>query len=173
MSSTTEPDSTAITRENIAPGQQIVSRVQGGGLRFLDAHEIQEQSFHVVTRPFQDDTTQHWKLTNVSGEIYTIVQVSSGRFLDSFRRRRPHRTIFLAVTRPQQNDDTQRWRIQDFGGSFVTIQQVSSGRFLTATFVEDFPVTLSPEVAGSNEHPDKIPVTLDDRQPTAVALAGT
>ena len=40
MSSTTEPDSTPITGENIAASQQGVRRLQGGALRFLDAHEI-------------------------------------------------------------------------------------------------------------------------------------
>ena len=45
---------------------QIV-RLQGGGLRFLDAHEIPQKDFQVVTRPFQGfDTTQHWRITDLA-----------------------------------------------------------------------------------------------------------
>jgi hypothetical protein len=58
MSSTTEPDSTSITEENIATSQQGVKRLQGGGLRFLDAHEIPQRDFNVVTRPFQNNNTR-------------------------------------------------------------------------------------------------------------------
>src|SRR5262245_22007929 len=64
-------------------GTQIV-RLQGGGLRFLDAHEISEKDFQVVTRPFQGfDTTQQWRMTDVGNGLKTIQQVSSGRFLDA------------------------------------------------------------------------------------------
>ena len=146
MSSTTEPDSTSIADENVAAFQGIV-RLQGGGIRFLDAHEISERDFNVVTRPFQNNTTQHWRLTNVGGNVHTIVQVSSGRFLDA------HEIAsldFRVVTRPQQNNDTQRWRIVGFGGGFVTIQHVSSGRFLEATLNGDFQVVTRP-ATGSNQ----------------------
>jgi hypothetical protein len=56
---------------------------KGGGLRFLDAHEIQQRDFNVVPRPLQNNTTQHWRLTNPGGNVYTIVQVSSDCFLDA------------------------------------------------------------------------------------------
>jgi hypothetical protein len=147
MSSTTEPDSTPITEENIAASQQGARRLQGGGLRFLDAHEIQQRDFDVVTRPFQNNNTQHWRLTNVGGNVYTIVQVSSGRFLDAHEIQNLN---FRVVTRPQQNNDTQRWRLFDFGGGFFTIQQVSSGRLLEATLDGDFQVVTQPE-SGSNQ----------------------
>jgi Ricin-type beta-trefoil lectin domain-like len=121
---------------------QIV-RLQGGGIRFLDAHEIQEKDFQVVTRPFQGfDTTQHWRINNLGGGIATIQQVSSGRFLDAHEI---PELDFRVVTRPQQDNDTQRWRIQDFGGGFVTIQQVSSGQFLEATLDGDFNVVTRPQ----------------------------
>ena len=116
---------------------QIV-RLQGGGLRFLDAHEIQEKDFQVVTRPFQGfDTTQQWRINDLGGGVSTIQQVSSGRFLDAHEI---PELDFRVVTRPQQDNDTQRWRIQNFGGGFVTIQQVSSGMFLEATLDGDFNV---------------------------------
>jgi Ricin-type beta-trefoil lectin domain-like len=142
MSSTTGPDSTPITGENIAASQQGLRRLQGGGLRFLDAHEIPQRDFNVVTREFQNNTTQHWRLTNVGGNVYTIVQVSSGRFLDAHEIQSLN---FRVVTRTQQNNDTQRWRLFDFGGGFFTIQQVSSGRFLEATLDGDFQVVTRPE----------------------------
>ena len=147
MSSTTEPDSTPIAGENIAASQQGVRRLQGGGLRFLDAHEIQQRDFGMVTRPFQNNNTQHWRLANVGSNVYTIVQVSSGWLLDAHEIQGLN---FRVVTRPQQNNDTQRWRLFGFGGGFFTIQQVSSGRFLEATLNGDFQVVTRPE-SGSNE----------------------
>jgi ricin-type beta-trefoil lectin protein len=120
---------------------QIV-RLQGGGLRFLDAHEIPQKDFQVVTRPFQGfDTTQHWRITDLGGGIKTIQQVSSGRFLDAHEI---PELGFRVVTRPQQDNNTQQWRVQEFGGGFVTIQQVSSGRFLEATLDGDFNVVTRP-----------------------------
>ncbi len=122
-------------------------RLQGGGIRFLDAHEIQGKDFQVVTRPFQGfDTTQQWRINNLGGGIATIQQVSSGRFLDAHEI---PELDFRVVTRPQQDNDTQKWRMQDFGGGFVTIQQVSSGMFLEATLDGDFNVVNRPP--GSNQ----------------------
>jgi Ricin-type beta-trefoil lectin domain-like len=127
----------SITTNELALGTRTV-RLQGGGLRFLDAHE----DFDVVTRAFQGfDNAQHWRVIDLSGDVSAIQQVSSGRFLDA------HETgdlDFRVVTRPQQDDDTQLWRIQDFGGGFISIQQVSSGRFLEATLDGDFHVVTRP-----------------------------
>jgi hypothetical protein len=71
----------------------------------------------------------------VGGIVYTIRQVSNGRFLDAHEIASLN---FRMVTRPFQNDDTRRWRLMDFGGGFFEIQQVSSGRFLAATLGGDF-----------------------------------
>lgn len=114
-----------------------IVRLQGGGLRFLDAHEIQQLDFNVVTRPFQNNNTQHWRLTNLGGDLHTIQQVSSGRFLDAHEIASLQ---FRVVTRPQQDNNTQQWRLLNFGGGFFQIQQVSSGRFLEATLTGDFQV---------------------------------
>ena len=146
MASTTEPDSTPLAESGIAAGEQGIRRLQGGGLRFLDAHEIPQRDFNVVTRAFQNNTTQHWRLTNLGGGVHTIVQVSSGRFLDAHEI---PSLDFRVVTRPQQNNDTQRWRLFGFGGGFFTIQQVSSGRFLEATLDGDFQVVTRP--SGSDQ----------------------
>lgn len=113
-----------------------IVRLQGGGLRFLDAREIAKSDLQVVTRPFQGfDETQHWRITDLGDGTNTIEHVSSGRFLDAHEIAE---LDFRAVTRPRQNSDTQRWRILDFGGGFASIQQVSSGRFLEATVDGDF-----------------------------------
>jgi hypothetical protein len=79
MASETEPNSTPIAERTLGPAQRIV-RLQGGGLRFLDAHEIPQLDFNGVTRPFQNNNTQHWMLTNVGGNIHTIQQVSTADF---------------------------------------------------------------------------------------------
>ena len=77
MSSTTEPDSPSVAGEEFAPSQQIV-RLQGGGIRFLDAHEISQRDFNVVTRAFQNNNTQHWRVTNVGGNIHTSRSAAAG-----------------------------------------------------------------------------------------------
>ena len=138
--------STKITRKRIPASPHAATRIvrlQGGGIRFLDAHEIPQKDFQVVTRSFQGfDTTQHWRINDLGGGVSTIQQVSSGRFLDAHEI---PELDFRVVTRPQQDNDTQLWRIQDFGGGFVTIQQVSSGRFLEATLDGDFNVVTRPQ----------------------------
>jgi hypothetical protein len=140
MACDTEPNSTLTAEKSVAASVRIV-RLQGGGLRFLDAHEIPQRDFNVVARPFQNNNTQHWRLTNVGGNVHTIQQVSNGRFLDAHEI---SSLKFRVVTRPQQNNDTQRWRLLDFGGGFFQIQQVSSGRFLEATLDGDFQVVTGP-----------------------------
>lgn len=83
-----------------------VLRLQGGGLRFLDSQEMPDESFQVVTRPFDTRaTTQHWRVIELGGDVSTIQQVSSGRFLEA--------TVdgdFTVVTRPAGNSE-QTWRI--------------------------------------------------------------
>jgi hypothetical protein len=140
MAREAELDSTLTVEKNVVASPQIV-RLQGNGLLFLDAHEIPELDFNVVTRAFQDNDTQLWLLTNVSGIVYTIQQVSNGRFLDAHEIPSLN---FRVVTRPQQNNDTQLWRIIDFGGGFCEIQQVSSGRFLKATVDPGLQVVTGP-----------------------------
>ena len=123
----------AITRANTR-----IVRLQGGGLRFLDAHEVAQEDFQVVTRPLQRfDATQQWRVTSLGGDVVSLQQVSSGRFLAA-------ELDFRVVTRAQRNSDLQRWRLQDFGGGFLTIQQVRSGRFLEATVHGDFSVVTRP-----------------------------
>jgi hypothetical protein len=141
MASETEPNSTSTAEKSFVASPSTV-RLQGGGLRFLDAHEIPQLDYNVVTRSFQNNNTQHWRLVNLGGNVYMIQQVSNGNFLDAHEIPSLN---FRVVTRWEfQNNDTQRWRLLDFGGGFFQIQQVSSGRFLAATLDGDFQVVTGP-----------------------------
>ena len=101
----TEPNSTSTAEKSVAASSRIV-RLQGGGLRFLDAHEIPQLDFNVVTRPFQNNDTQRWLLLDFGGSFFTIQQVSNGRFLEA--------TLdgdFQVVTRPGPDNNQQVWRL--------------------------------------------------------------
>jgi hypothetical protein len=136
----------SITKSMEAIATRVV-RLQGGGLRFLDADGTAGGDFQVVTRVYQGfDSIQHWRVTDLGSGVCTIQHVSSGRFLDA---REVGTRDFPVVTRPRQERDAQIWRIEDFGGGFISIQQVSSGRFLEATLGGDFSVVARPTV--SNE----------------------
>ncbi|MBV8927756.1 MAG: RICIN domain-containing protein [Mycobacteriaceae bacterium] len=115
-----------------------VVRLQGGGLRFLEARPLSRRDLHVVTGPSSGfDGAQQWRFIDLGGGECLIQQVSTGRFLDAARHSR-------VVARPRRDGDDQRWRLDDLGGGFVTIAQVSSGRFLEATLGGDFEVVLRP-----------------------------
>ena len=60
--------------------------------------------------------------------VYTIVQKSSGRFLDAYEGMNDNNV----VTRNQQFNATQAWIITPLGGNIYTIQQQSNGRYLDA-----------------------------------------
>lgn len=123
--------------------QGTVHEIQGGGLMFLDAHEIADRDFNVVIRQYQNNTTQRWLVTPAGNGLYTIQQVSSGRFLDAHQI---PELDYRVVTRPAQTDGTQLWRVQEYGGGFVTIQHVASGLYLQPYIdaAHDFQVVLRP-----------------------------
>jgi hypothetical protein len=83
-------------------------RVQGGTgtyERYIDAHEIAEKDFNVVTRERQTfDKTQLWQLIPKGGDVFEIMQVSSGRFMDAHEISAMN---YRVVTRPRQHDRTQ------------------------------------------------------------------
>jgi hypothetical protein len=85
-------------------------RVQGGTgtyERYLDAHEIAEKDFNVVTRERQTfDKTQLWQLIPKGADVFEIMQVSSGRFMDAHEIPAMN---YRVVTRPRQHDRTQLW----------------------------------------------------------------
>jgi hypothetical protein len=123
--------------------QGTVREIQGGGLLFLDAHEVSDRDFNVVIRQYQNNTTQRWLVTPAGNGLYTIQQVSSGRFLDAHQI---PELDYRVVTRPAQTDGTQLWRVTEYGGGFVTIQHVASGMYLQPYIdaAHDFQVVLRP-----------------------------
>ena len=117
---------------------------QGSNGRFVDAHEIEEKDFALVTRLPQHNNTQNWILTHLGNDVYTIQQLSNGRFVDVHLPE--DNKDFAVVTREAQNDDSQRWILKRSGPRF-TLQQKSSGRFMDAHEIEekDFALVTRPE----------------------------
>ena len=112
--------------------------------RYMDAYHDVGNDFSVVTREYQDNDSQVWifkQLVSLSGDVYSIQQLSSRRFLDAYQS---NANDFSVVTRTAQNNDTQRWVVRNdnqtaLDGRFddVTIRQVSSSRFVDAWHDED------------------------------------
>jgi hypothetical protein len=106
MASETEPNSISTAEKSDAASVRIVP-LQGGRLRFLDAHEISSLKFRVVTRPQQNNDTQRWRLLDFGGGFFQIQQVSNGRFLEA-----TFDGDFQVVTGPADNNQTN-WRQGD------------------------------------------------------------
>jgi hypothetical protein len=110
----------------LANGTYTIRQRSNG--RFLDAHEIAGQDFHLVTRPAQNNATQQWRLTQVGG-VFVIRQKSSGRYLDAHDAAA---NDFRLVTRTAQNNATQKWISMSDGNGGVTLRQLSNRRFVDA-----------------------------------------
>ncbi len=110
----------------LAPGAYTIRQKSNG--RFLDAHEIADKDFRLVTRPAQNNDTQRWELAS-AGAVYTIRQKSNGRFLDAYEAANDD---FRLVTRPDQGNDSQRWVVVPVGDGSFTIQQLRNARFVDA-----------------------------------------
>ena len=108
----------------------VTIRQQSTG-RFLDAHEIAERDFRVVTRPDQDNETQRW-LLNPVGTVNVIRQKTSGRFLDAFQSGFEGNVDFRLMTRDPAPDESQRWVVVPVGDGSVTIRQLSTNRLVDA-----------------------------------------
>ncbi|MFE1796038.1 RICIN domain-containing protein [Streptomyces sp. NPDC059517] len=123
--------------------QRTVTIDQADTHQFLDAHEIASLDFRVVTRPFQNNSTQHWLLTDLSNGLSTIQQVSSGRYLDAYQGSGDD---FRVVTRTAENDATQAWIILPSTNGTFTIQEASNSRYLDAYELpsQDFQVVTRP-----------------------------
>jgi len=95
--------------------------------RALDAYENPAKDYRAVTRRFQGNTSQDWKLIPVCG-VTKLQQLSTGRFLDA------HSTDgdFSVVTRTAQDNATQLWVIHTWSPHVKLVQQISSSRFLDA-----------------------------------------
>ena len=120
----------ALTGATAASAQTtIVTIQQVSNNRYVDAHEHAGEDYRLVTRTAQNNSTQLWRMTNVSGQVYTFQQVSSGRYMDAHEFAGED---YRLVTRTAQNNDTQRWLVINLGGNINTIQQVSNGRYVDA-----------------------------------------
>jgi hypothetical protein len=115
--------------------------------RFLDAHEIAGQDFHLVTRPEQGNATQQWRLTQVGG-VFVIRQKSSGRYLDAHDS---SSNDFRLVTRTAQNDATQKWISMSDGAGGVTLRQLSNRRFMDAHEIASRDFALVTRTAQDND----------------------
>lgn len=110
--------------------------------RFLDAHEIADKDFRLVTRPAQNNNTQRWELSSV-GAVYAIRQKINGRFLDAHDSAA---NDFRLVTRTAQNDASQRWIVIPVGDGSSTLRQLNNLRFMDAHEIEgeDFRLVTRP-----------------------------
>jgi predicted Zn-dependent protease len=116
--------------------------------RFLDAHEIADKDFRLVTRPAQNNDTQRWELSQV-GAVYLIRQKSSSRFLDAHDN---SDNDFRLVTRTAQNDATQRWVVMPSGdGTSFTMRQLSKLRFADAHEIAEKDFALVTRPAQNND----------------------
>ena len=107
-------------------GSSTMRQLSNG--RFVDAHEIDDKDFRLVTRTAQNNDTQRWLLANVGGNTFTVRQKSNGRFVDAHEIAGKD---FAVVTRTAQNNDSQRWIFAQVGAVY-TIRQKSNGRFVDA-----------------------------------------
>ncbi|KQX61212.1 hypothetical protein ASD48_28935 [Streptomyces sp. Root1310] len=123
--------------------QRVVTITQADTNRFLDAHEIESLDYRVVTRPFQNNSTQHWVLTDLSNGLSTIQQESNGRYLDAYQGSGDD---YRVVTRTAENDATQAWIILPSANGTYTIQEASNSRYLDAYELtsQDFQVVTRP-----------------------------
>ena len=129
----------------LAAGTYTIRQKSNG--RFLDAHEIADKDFRLVTRPAQNNDTQRWQLAPV-GAVYVIRQKSNGRFLDAHENAA---NDFGLVTRPPQSDATQRWVVLPSSDGSSTIRQLSNGRFVDAHEIADKDFALVTRTAQNND----------------------
>jgi hypothetical protein len=139
-----------MTLHQIKP-ERIVTIQQANGLRFVDAYDDGTNDWTVVTRNFQNNSSQQWRMTEVGNGAYTFQQVSSGRFLDAHETGAPGYD-FRMVTRPEQGNASQQWRLVDYGGGFYTMQNGLLGTFADNTIdpALDFHLMTAPQAQGAN-----------------------
>lgn len=117
------------------PNQSGVYTIQQkSSKRFMDAHELEEKDFALVTRSAQNNDTQRWVLTLLGNHIYTIRQLSNGRFVDAYETEEKD---FALVSRTAEMNDSQAWIIKRIDTNTYTIQQKSNGRYVDAHEVNE------------------------------------
>jgi len=95
--------------------------------RFLDAHEGSNDN-SVVTRDWQNNTSQVWVFISVGKNRYTIQQKSSRQYMDAHEDSNDN----SVVTRKKQGNTSQVWVLRSFGKNVYTIQQMSARRYMDA-----------------------------------------
>lgn len=95
--------------------------------RFLDAHEGSNDN-SVVTRDWQNNTSQGWIFIPVGKNRYTIQQKSSRQYMDAHEDSNDN----SVVTRKKQGNTSQVWVLRSFGKNVYTIQQMSARRYMDA-----------------------------------------
>ena len=104
--------------------------VQQSTDRNLDAYTA--GNYSAATREGQGDLTQNWIRSNV-GNVYTIQQKSSGRYLDAYTSSSNDYSAVLRTAQTDLDNHTQRWMIiEDQPSGTFTIQQIHNSRHLDA-----------------------------------------
>lgn len=126
-------------------------------VRYLDAYESlvddSRPGLEVITRPLAAagtkdavDRTQVWVVTAEGGDAYSVMQASSGRFLDALTgHTKSWKTSWSCICRPARSEETylgQKWFIQRNPAVTsqleVRLMQASSMRFLDAYLKKGF-----------------------------------
>ena len=85
-----------------------IRQLSSSPFRYMDAWEDGAHDYRAVTRTFQNNDTQRWRVILFPGTTnrYRFVQVSTGRYLDAWE---DGAHDYNAVTRPFQANNTQWW----------------------------------------------------------------
>ncbi len=155
--------------QNLLQGVYTIQQKSNG--RYVDAYEVTNQDYGLVTRPAQNNDSQQWILTHLGNDTYTIQQKSNGRFMDAHEVTNQD---YRLVTRPAQNNNSQQWILTHLGNDTYTIQQKSSGRYVDAYEVTDQDYGLVTRPAQNNNSQQwmirlRAAVTLSQRGHTMVA----
>jgi hypothetical protein len=109
--------------------------------KYLDAYHdtmLPHMDFRVVLRDRQDNNTQRWALLPTgAANTFTIVEKSSGRYLDAFQT---NDNDYGLVTRLAQDNNSQKWVLTPLPNGRYTFRQLSSGRYMDAYETGDFQV---------------------------------
>lgn len=101
--------------------------------RLLDAHQNPSGNLEVITRDVEFSQSQHFIIRRVLGYAYTVMQESTGKFLDAYETGSSNwRYNFTAVMRPYQPDDSQKWFIEKLAYNEFRFMHHVTGRMLTA-----------------------------------------
>ncbi len=133
---------------------RIVTIQQVSSGRFVDTR-VGTVNTAMVIGDGQGGDAQHWRLTPLGNNVYTIQQVVTGLYVDAYDYDVDPNTIGggrWMVLRPAQNNDTQRWLLTEIAPDVFTIQQVATGRYAVGLPDPDYgyPMYTSPDGSQAN-----------------------